>query len=133
MPLYKCWVKATDCETGAPRHSYNWLASRRGWLKVFTDHLECGDWSIPASDVKSATLYELRYGFLPGGSVLVIDTAARTYQFGINPWIRVGDRLPFPFNRERAKLGYSPFSLAVRIALILYVIFFLVRLLNNTP
>jgi hypothetical protein len=40
------------------------------------------------------------------------------YQFGLN-WGRFWSReLPFPVRRERARLGLSPFSIAVRVALI---------------
>ena len=116
------FTKATDQELGAPRHSANWLVSRRGWLRVFEDRLECGDWVIPAASVTKATLYSVGMGH-----VLAVSTQERTYQFGLNPWVKVPLVLPFPFTTEKAKLGYSPFSIAVRVAAVAYIIYVLLR------
>ncbi|MEM8643061.1 MAG: hypothetical protein AAGG51_30225 [Cyanobacteria bacterium P01_G01_bin.54] len=117
---YKCWTKATDQESSDPRHSVAWVVSRRGWFSVFDDRLECGDWIIPSSTIQEAVLFEARQLFIPV-FILKISTADTTYQFGFNPWCRVAQHLPFKVEHRRIKLGYSKFSIAVRVVLILFV------------
>lgn len=127
-PLYRAWTKGTDQEPGAPRYSANWATARRAWFRVYDDRVECGDWVIPASAVQDAVLYESRQWFMPV-SVLAVTTAARTWQFGFNPWARVAEHLPFAFRRERVRLRYSAFSVAVRVLLLGYVAWVAVRAL----
>jgi hypothetical protein len=108
----------------APRYSASWMAAHRGWLKVFSDRLECGDTTIPVDAVRDAVLYEARQWFIPV-YILAVGTANGTWQFGLNPWTNIGDHLPFPFRRERVRLQYSGLSIALRIALVAYVIYLL--------
>ena len=56
-PSYKCWVKATNRESGVPRRSGNWVAAKRGWFNVFADRLECGRWTIPVASIRKAVMY----------------------------------------------------------------------------
>jgi hypothetical protein len=52
------------------------------------------------------------------GYVLLVRSRGLVYQFGLN-WGRFWSRdLPFPVKRERARLGYSSYSIAVRVALL---------------
>ena len=120
--IYTCWTKATDREPGPPRYSANLLISRRGWLRVFGDRLECGDWTIPVAGITAATLYQVGLA-----QVLVVATPARTYQFGLNPWVRVRDHLPFAFDVMQTKMRYSWFSIAVRVVLVAVVLYLVLR------
>lgn len=113
-PTYQCWVKATDGEQGPPRYSASWLVARRARFKVFSDRVECGDWIIRSSEVQDAVLFEARQWFIPV-FVLSLQTAAKTYQFGFNPWVRIGSHLPFAFRSERVQLRYSAFSIGIRL------------------
>ena len=97
--------------------------SRRGSLKVFAAHLECGDWGIDYSDIKNAVLCSFRSFFLRiPGHILTVETEDRTYHFGLNGWGRFwkGD-LPFEVKRENGKLGFTWFSIVMRLVLIGYV------------
>jgi hypothetical protein len=123
-PLYKAWAKGTTGEAGPPRYSANWSIARRAWFEVFPDRVECGDWVIPKEDVKEATLFEGRQWFVPV-YVLSLTTQQKTWQFGFNPWVRIGSHLPFPVKRERVHIRYSVFSLAVRALLLAYVAYWL--------
>lgn len=125
-PRYRALVKATRNESGTPRRSANWIVARRGWLRVFDDRLECGDWVIPASAVVEAVLYDARMGLLRA-PVLAVTTDDGTWQFGFNPWVRIGDHLPFAFRREQVRLRYSVFSAVVRLAAIAYLTYVLIR------
>ena len=123
--LHRCWTKATDREPGPPRYSLNWVVSRRGWLRVFADRLECGDWLIPTISVTGATLYAAGLG-----RVLVVATPDRTYQFGLNPWCRIEQHLPFGITKERLKLRYSRFSVLLRVAVLAYLLYLLMQWLR---
>jgi hypothetical protein len=105
-------TKATRRETGELRLSVNWVLSRRGWFKVFPDRIECGDWSIPFSDIEEPILYHSRQAFVPV-SVLKIRAGAETYQFGFNPWANPERHLPIPYRQERVSLKMSLSSLLV--------------------
>ncbi len=117
---YKCWTKATEGVRGDPRRSAAWVVSRRDWFRVFDDQIECGDWTIPSFSLQEAVLYETRQWFIPV-FVLRLSTVDTTYQFGFNPWCRVAQYLPFDVEHRRVKLGYSAFSIAVRILLAILV------------
>ncbi len=121
-PLYRCWTKATNREEGEPRRSLNWVRSRRAWFEVYEDRIECGDWTIPTSAVQDAVLYEARQFLIPA-RVLSVEAAGVTYQFGFNPWCRAGQHLPFDVRNEKIKLGRSPFSIVVRLILLVYLIY----------
>ena len=121
---YKCQAKASDRENGSPRRGAAWVKSRRGWFKVFDDRVEFGDWIIPAAAVQEAVLFEMRQLFIPV-FVLQLTAAEATYQFGCNPWSRVVRFQPFAVERRRAKLGYSAFSIVIRVVIAVAVIYWL--------
>lgn len=122
--IYRCWTKATSREEGQPGPSLNWAISRRAWFRIYRDRVECGDWVLPVDELQHAVLYEGRQIGVPV-RVLELRTERGTYQFGFNPWVAIERHLPFPFSREKIRLRYSVFSLVVRIALILYLGFFI--------
>ena len=115
--LHRCMTKATTSEGDDVRRSFNWAVSRRGILEVQPDALACGDWVIPYREIDEAVLYSVRQMLIPG-YVLLVKSRGVVYQFGLN-WGRFWTRdLPFPVRRERARLGYSWYSIAVRAALL---------------
>ena len=122
--LHKCMTKATTAEGDALRRSANWLLSRRTTLEVWSDRLVCGDWVIPYSAMREAVLFSTRQMLIPC-YVLRVRTADRTYQFGLNPSRYWSGDLPFAVVRERARLGYSPFSIALRVGAGAYLMYWL--------
>ncbi len=121
--LHKCMTKATTAEGDQRRYGPNWVMSRRGSLKIFDDHLECGDWRIDYSEITNAVLCSFRSFFIRiPGYVLTVETQNRTFHFGLNGWGQFwkGD-LPFPALREKGKLGFTWFSIAVRLILVGYI------------
>jgi hypothetical protein len=129
-PLYRCMTKATQAEGEGVRHSLDWVFARRGILEVRPDALVCGDWVIPYSDIEESVLYSVRQTLIPG-FVLVVRARGHIYQFGLN-WGRFWSReLPFPVRRERARLGHSWFSVAVRVILLGLVVYSLWRRLRG--
>lgn len=125
VPNYRCWAKAiSQAEPGSIKHSRQWLTSRRGWLLVFDDRLRCGDWDIPFTAISEAVLYR---GWSPPWPVQVLElvVGAHAYQFGLNPWCRVQGHLPIVVRTASLKLGYSAFSLIVRVAALAIVTYWL--------
>ena len=120
--LYSCRVKALRAAGEQLQYGLNWAFSRRGRLKVYNDHLTCGDWRVEYSEVKAATLYTFRSTFYLPGHILKLETADRTYHFGLNGAKFWKGELPFPVEREKAKLRYSWPSLLARIVLIGYLV-----------
>jgi hypothetical protein len=99
------------------RHSLNWASARRGILEIRSDALACGNWVIPYTEIEDAVLCSARQMLIPG-YVLLIRSRGFVYQFGLN-WGRFWSReLPFPVRRERTVLGCSWYSIAVRVALL---------------
>jgi len=114
QPISTFMSKAITCDGDAPQRSFNWATSRRALLKIFPDRFECGNWSIPFSEVTEATLYEIKQMFMPC-HVLQINTKEKIYQFGLNPWTGIAKKLPIPFNEEKTKLKYSTYSIVMRV------------------
>jgi hypothetical protein len=112
-PLHRCMTKATIAEGDDLRYSFNWLVARRGILKVMPDALVCGNWRIPCEQIDEAVLFSI-WSTLPG-FVLRVKSGGTVYQFGLN-WNPFWTKeLPFAVTREKGKLGYSTYSIIVRI------------------
>ena len=124
--LHRCMTKATTAEGTDIRHSLNWVLSRRGFLSVYADRLECGDWIIPYDEIDEAVLFRARQMFIPC-YVLRIKVRGRIYQFGLNPGRFWAGELPFPARREEASLGYSWFSIAIRAAAVAALVYLVWR------
>jgi hypothetical protein len=128
---YRCWTKATRREAGEPRYSANWLAARRAWLEFHAERVTCGDWSIPFTEVNRATLYGVRQFFFIRVSVVELETAKGTFQFGVNPWVDPTPHLPLQLTVQQARLRYSPFSILARVALVVAVLWWCWRYLSG--
>ena len=117
--LHECMTKATTAEGDQRKYGPSWIVSRRGTLKIFDDRLECGDWRIDYSEITDAVLCSFRTFFLRiPGYILTVNTEERTYHFGHNGWGEFWrGELPFDVTREQGSLGYSWFSVAVRLIL----------------
>jgi len=117
-------VKATTAEGEEIRRSFNWAVARRAIFKVMPDSLVCGDWTILYNQIDDAILFSVRSLFIPG-YILIIKAQGKIYQFGLNwnPFWRKD--LPFPVKREKGKLGYSAFSIIVRIIALVFLLYWL--------
>lgn len=117
---YKCWCKATNREGKEPRYSPNWVAAKRAWFKIYEDHIECGSWNIKIADIESAHLYRARQMFIPV-TILKLTTSSGTYQFGFNPWAKPLNYVDIEYSEENVRLGYSLYSIIVRVILCGYL------------
>jgi hypothetical protein len=123
--LYKCLTKATNAEGDQMRFSVNWALARRGFLKVYEDRLVCGDWTIPHTEITNAVLTSFRSTLFIPGHVLRVDTAERTYHFGLHGSKFWKSDLPFKVSREQGSLGYSTFSIVARVILVAVLVYWL--------
>lgn len=130
-PVYRAWTKAIESDGTPPGYSASWISAIRGWFKVFPDRIECGDIVIEASEVRDAVLYEARQWFVVPVHILAVSTERGDWQFGFNPWANVAPHLPFPFRKERVRLRYSAFSIALRAVLLVYVVYLVIRRLKG--
>jgi len=101
----------------------DWVTSQRAVLMLTSHKIVCGKWTIPIDQIQSAQL--LKFSSVFGdGTVLKLQTADGTnYQFGmqINPeWI---EQQVIPLSYEQTKINHSPFSIAVRVIAIGYLIY----------
>ena len=123
-PLYRCMTKATTAEGEDLRYSLNWVTSRRAILKVMPDALVCGNWTIPYQEIDEAVLFSVRSMFFPG-YLLRVKSQGQIYQFGLN-WNPFWKKeLPFRIQREKRKLKYSAFSIAIRVILLGYLLYWI--------
>lgn len=120
-------TKATTAVGDQRMYGPRWVAARRGRLKVYDDRLECGDWRIDFDEIEDAVLFSFRsFFFRIPGYVLTVETPERTYHFGLGGWGRFWKgELPFGLRRETGRLGFSWFSIAVRVVLFGYVAYLL--------
>ncbi len=123
--LYRCFTKATISTGDQRQYGPRWVTSRRALLRVYDDRLECGNWMIPYAGMTDAVLYSFRSSFLRiPGYVLTVTTPEKTYHFGLNGWGKFWNgELPFPVRREQGQLKFSGFSIALRILLLVYLLY----------
>jgi hypothetical protein len=119
-------TKATRAAGDQLRYGINWALARRAKLKLFSDHLECGNWRVEYREIDSAVLYSIRTNLIIPGYVLKIQTPKQTYHFGLYRGRFWKGELPFPVVREKGKLRYSWLSLIPRFFLLSYVIYLIV-------
>lgn len=115
QPIHTCVTKAVVADGDQLESGPQWLTARRARLKLFDDHLECGDWSIPYEDIHEAVLTSFRSHILQiPGYVLAVRTDSKTYHFGLNGFRFWEGELPFPVRRTKARLRLSLFSFVMR-------------------
>jgi len=127
-PIHSCQTKAVIADGDQLQTGIQWIASRRGRLKLFDDRLKCGNWTVPYEDIREAVLSSFRSHLLRiPGYVLSVGTDEKTYHFGLNGWRYWQGELPFPVTRQKSKLRWSFVSIAARAVLIGYIAYQLWR------
>ncbi|MGI5172677.1 hypothetical protein H0R92_03625 [Treponema sp. OMZ 840] len=126
-PLYRCITKATNKEAGeGVRYSQNWVLARRAIFKVYEKEIRCGDWLFDTDKIQNAVLYHIRQMLIPG-SVLEFTYEDTVYQFGFNPWAHPEKYFSFPIETKKAKMRYSPLSLAVRVFVLILIAYEIIK------
>lgn len=106
-----------------PEYEQGWATARRSILLLATNGFHCGDWFIPLANVKDVKLHRIT-----GGLLLKVSTNDDSfYQFGlqVNPaWEK---QTVLPMRAEQIALKFSSFSIILRIILIAFFIWVIIR------
>ncbi len=125
-PSYRCFTKAIKQDDTSPTYSWRWIGAKRGWFKVYEDRVECGLWRIAFKEIKTATVFRTQQWFIPV-TVLRIVTQDGGYQFGFNPWSDPMPHLNIPTEEQKVRLKYSTFSIAIRIAALIAILWLIFK------
>lgn len=129
--LHQCMTKAVISQGDQLECGPKWITSRRTLLKLFDDHLECGDWTVPYEEIRNAILSSFRTPILRlPGFVLAVRTDANTYHFGLNHGDFWNGELPFAVERRKTTLRLSLVSVLARVAVISGILCLLWQLLG---
>ena len=112
--IHRCMTKLNLRDGPSIQYSSGWVSSKRGTLRVMGDALEFKDYRLPYAEIEEARLISTSQMFIPC-YVLQVLVGGQTYQFGLNPGSFWKGELPFPVIREDRKMGYSWFSLIIRL------------------
>lgn len=116
--LESCMAKAIKTNREEFTRSSKWVLARRGTLFVKKDKLQMDKWVIPYPEIEDAILFKTKTLFFITSYILMVKFKGEIYQFGLNPNSYWEGDLPFPVKREEGKMGYSPFSILLRIVAI---------------
>lgn len=106
-PIYKCMAKAVVADGDQLECGPNWVTARRATLKLFTEHLECGDWVVKYDDIHQAVLSSFRSPILRIlGYVLEVRTNSQVYHFGLNGGRYWSSELPFEVARRNRNCDF---------------------------
>lgn len=101
----------------------DWVTSQRAVIMLTNNRIVCGKWIIPIDQIQSGQLLAIKSLFGDGAVLKIQTTEGTHYQFGmqINPeWT---EQQALPLSYERVKVKHSPFSIAVRLIAIGYLIY----------
>jgi hypothetical protein len=111
--IYRCKTKATNREGDRLRFSVNWVFARRAELRLTTEALECGDWTIPYVEINDAALLAVPTVF-GTAHTLKIKSGCKTYLFQLKStslWRLETDKFwfeetPLALRTERAQIHW---------------------------
>lgn len=103
------------------QHGVSWLKAQRAVFMLTTEKIVCGKWCILLEDIERAELLKIR-----GGQVLKITTKDQQhYQFGMQHNQQIENQKHMPLIIKKGKVGYSFFSIVIRVILVLQILYFL--------
>jgi hypothetical protein len=122
-------ARRVSSEYAAVQHEAGWITARRAVVLLTNNRLICGSWVIPVSSIKSATLLRVKAWFAKA-FVLKISTDEGHYQFGLQYDSDWEQQTAFPMVIEDSKIGYSFFSIALRIIIFILLILYIIERLS---
>ena len=126
-PKYQCMTKGTNREKGEPRYSLNWIISKRGFLKFYDTYIKLGSWKFYYNKIENPIVYKSKTFFFIPVEILTFDYNDNHYQFGFNPWANPLTHLPFSPKIEIISLKMSVFSIIIRIAVLAYLVYWIIE------
>ena len=112
------------------KRGLDWVTSQRAVVLLTDKRIKCGQWNIPLEEISSSELIKISTTFGPG-QVLKISTKDQNhFQFGMQMNKEWTDQKVLPLTIEKGKLKTSFFSIAIRLILIGYIIYWAIEKLS---
>jgi len=112
------------------QYEAGWIAARRGALILTQEKLVCGSWQIPLSTINNALLLRVRSLFVKGLVLKLSTTDGCHYQFGLQYDPAWETQTALKLTIEEGKIKHSVFSIALRVILVIWLIWVLIRWLS---
>ena len=112
------------------QYGAGWIAARRGALILTQEKLVCGSWEIPLSTISDALLLRVRSLFGRSLVLKVSTTDGSHYQFGLQYDPAWETQTALGLTIEEGKIQYSAFSIALRVILVIWLIWVVIRWLS---
>jgi hypothetical protein len=116
----------TKADKGIER-GLDWVTSQRAVVLLTDKKIKCGRWDIPLENIETAQLLKINSLFGPGQVLKLKTKDDGHYQFGMqfNPeWT---NQNVLPMTIEQGQVKTSTFSLIMRLILVGYIIYWLLR------
>lgn len=98
---------------------------------LLTDkRIKCGQWNIPLEEIVSSELIKINTTFGPGQVLKIATKDQNNFQFGMQMNKEWTDQDVLPLTLEKGKLKNSLFSMAIRLILIGYIIYWIIEKLK---
>lgn len=109
------------------KRGFDWVTSQRAVVLLSDKRIKCGQWNIPLEDIASSELVKINTTFGSGQVLKITTKDQNNFQFGMQMNREWTDQTVLPLNLEKGKLKYSLFSVAVRLILLGYVIYWIIE------
>ena len=105
----------------------DWVTSQRAVVLLTDKRIKCGRWDIPLDNIATSKLVKINTAFGPGQVLKVTTKDQDNYQFGMQMNREWTEQTVLPLTLEKGKMKYSLFSIAVRLILIGYIIYWIIE------
>ena len=119
-------ARKVSSEFAKVQYEAGWIKAKRAVVLLTNDRLVCGSWEIPVSSIKTATLLRVKSLFAKA-FILKVSTDEEHYQFGLQYDPDWEKHTAFPMVVEDSKIGYSYFSIALRIAVFILLMWYIIE------
>ncbi|AUP80548.1 hypothetical protein [Flavivirga eckloniae] len=109
------------------KRDFGWVNSQRAVVLLTDKRIKCGKWDIPLDNISSAQLVKINTTFGSGQVLKITTKDQNNFQFGMQmnrEWI---EQSVLPLTLEKGKLKFSLFSIAIRIFLVGYFIYWIIE------
>jgi len=112
------------------KRGLDWVTSQRAVVLLTDKRIKCGQWNIPLEEIESSELIKINTTFGPGQVLKISTKDHNNFQFGMQMNKEWTDQEVIPLTLEKGKLKNSLFSIAIRLILIGYIIYWIIEKLK---
>jgi hypothetical protein len=113
------------------RRGAGWVTSQRAVILLSDKRIKCGQWDIPLDHITSSELIKINTTFGPGQVLKLSTKDQHHFQFGMQMNSEWTEQTVLPLTLAEGKLKYSLFSIAVRLFLLGYLIYWIIETLAS--